>query len=144
MSAKHTFSIEHSINPETEQPFGPKYAGNFTVHRPTIADNGQIALNYAALTGGRTVLLNPLMLDSHAINLMYVFCNMKVLADEKPEWFNEDELYEEDEAAVRAVHEEVERWLGSFRPKSDSKGSQQGGGEPAVLVSTEVQASTAG
>lgn len=135
----HTFSIDEKINPLTEKPFGAKYAGTFAVHRPSIADDCKIALNYSAVTAGHKDLNLAVLASSNAVNLMYVFCNMKVLADEKPTWFDENNLFDEsDRCAVMAVHEEVERWLESFRSGSDSQGSGSGSGDPAVLVSGEI------
>ena len=142
MNLQHSFNITETINPITGAPFGSKYAGDFVIHRPSIADNGKIALNYAALTAGHKDL-NPAMLTSHAVNLLYIFCNMKVIASERPEWFDEHNLFDEnDEAAVITVHQEVERWLDTFRPQRDSGKSKQGSGESAVLVQGEIQPST--
>lgn len=119
MSNKHVFSIEHTENPETGRPFGTRYAGEFTVRRPTLADKREIALrDTARISLGGAV--NPAHLAVDVVNANFIFANLDVIGEEKPEWFDIGKLYEgEDEQAVHAVWREVERWLSTFRPKAN-------------------------
>lgn len=117
---KHVFTIEHTINKATELPFGTKYAGDFTVRRPTLSDKREIALrDTARISLGGAV--NPAHLAVDVVNINFVFANMDVIGEQKPEWFDIGKLYEgEDEQAVIAVWQEVERWLATFRPQGNS------------------------
>lgn len=119
-SNKHIFSIDHMENPDTGLPFGSRYAGEFSVRRPTLSDKREIALRDAArISLGGAV--NPLHLAVDVVNVNYIFANMDVIGETKPDWFDIGKLYEgEDEQAVHAVWREVERWLATFRPKGDT------------------------
>jgi hypothetical protein len=116
----HTFAIVDHINPTTQQPFGMKYAGNFKVHRPNLAEKRDIACRDAATLNiyGK---VNQLQMDKDVVNVNYIFSNMDVMADEKPDWFSLGKLYEEDEEVVYAVWKEVQKFLDSFRPQSATK-----------------------
>ena len=140
MSAStHSFSIENTKQPGSEEAFGAKYAGTFTIRRPTLRDNANISLKYSAAVSVAGTDVDPVRLAMiPAINLTYIFCYIGVIAEEKPEWFKSDLLYEEDEAAVHAVFEEVERWLASFRPQTASAPGEQGSADNQVLVSAKV------
>lgn len=136
---KHTFSIASKINPATEKPFGDTYSGNFTVRRPTIGDNGNIALAYAAITSAQGIELNPLTLSPDAVNMLYVFSVMKIIGEVIPEWFDKDTLYAgDDELAVIEVYTEVERWLETFRRKQGAINSGEGIQDATLLVQAEV------
>ncbi len=137
----HSFSLEHMVIPgsKTKEVFGPKYAGNFTVRRPTLRDNSDISLNYAAAVSKAGASINPMQLTMvSAINLTYIFCYIGVVAKEKPEWFDDNALYEDDEPAVFAVFTEVERWLSSFRPQAACAGGQPGSDDDEVLVPAKI------
>lgn len=116
---KHSFSIENTINPETGKPFGSKYAGQFTIRRPTLADNRAISLRDAAALG----IYGPVdqgQIDIKVVNVNFIFANLDVIAEQKPDWCDITKLYEgEDEQAVYAVWQEVKKFVDSFRPKAD-------------------------
>lgn len=117
-SNTNTFSIDKMINPETEQPFGSKYSGDFKVRRPTIADKEQIALLDAANLAREGILDNG-SLNRDVTNLSYIFAHFSVIGEELPPWFDKSKLYEEDEPAVYFAWGEVSRWLKTFRPTAN-------------------------
>lgn len=119
----HHFDLSTIINPATVtkespqgDPFGVQYSGQFTVRRPTLRDNANISLAFIRSTTS-TGEITPELMATPAIAVRYIFVMMGVVATEVPTWFNEDGLHEEDEPAVLAVHDEVERWLATFRQK---------------------------
>lgn len=137
--SRHTFAIDHITNPETGEAFGARFAGDFTVRRPTIRDNANIAIAFGKATQG--VEVNPMVLASPDINSLYICCFVNAIAEEKPEWFNE-EMFEEDIPAVLAVWQEIDNWRSQFRPKASAKAGVENGANPSVLVQTEVPANT--
>lgn len=116
---KHSFSIENTVNPATGKPFGSKYAGQFAVRRPNFADNRAIALrDAAALSAYGPVDQRHLSLD--VVNINFIFANLDVIAEKKPDWCDISKLYDEtDEQAIYTVWQEVKKFLDSFRPKAD-------------------------
>jgi len=131
---KHSLSIEMQKNPETGEQFGSKYGGEFIIRRPTLADKRDIALRDAASLNiyGQ---VNPLQMDRDVVNVNYIFANMDVIAEKRPEWFDMGKLYDgADEAAVYAVWTEVSRWLDTFRPDNNSGAGGDGSPAPQVLV----------
>lgn len=125
---KHTFSIELHKDANGNQ-FGAKYGGEFLVRRPSLTDKRDIALRDAAALNiyGQ---VNPLQMDRDVVNINFIFANMDVIGEKKPDWFDMGKLYgDEDEAAVYAVWAEVSRWLDTFRlnkdPATGGEGSQQ-------------------
>lgn len=135
---QHIFEISNSINPDTKEPFGAKFAGSFSVRRPTIKDNADIALAFSFATNkagplGFTAMSTP------AVTQLYIFCMIDTIASEKPDWFNVSTMYEDDEAAVYAVNDEVDRWLATFRHKAGSKAGGTGSDNPPSLVPDKIQ-----
>ena len=127
---KHSFSIELIKNPGNGEPFGAKYGGEFIVRRPTLADKRDIALRDAAALNIYGAV-NPLQMDRDVVNINYIFANMDVIAEKKPDWFDMGKLYDgQDEAAVYAVWQEVSRWLETFRHQ-DNPGTGGSGSSPA-------------
>lgn len=115
-----TICIENKIQENTGKPYGEKYAGVFSIKRPSIQDKRQIAIKNAASLSAHGEITQDVMPD--ALNMLgYIFIFMQHIATEPlPKWFNEAELYDEDVDAVYAVFAEVNEWLDSFRPKNDS------------------------
>ena len=115
-----SFSIESIINPTTKKPFGTKYTGSFSIRRPNLKDKTAITLRYVAglATAGGTgihLVIDPL-LDAN-----YLFCQLEVIKEAPlPEWFAMDKIYEEDEPAIDAVRDEVQKFLDSFRVQNGS------------------------
>ncbi len=127
---KHSFSIEMLKNPKTGEQFGAKYGGEFVTRRPTLADKRDIALRDAAALNiyGQ---VNPIQMDRDVVNINYVFANMDVIAEKKPDWFDMTKLYDgQDEDAVYAVWTEVSRWLDTFRPVNNSVAGGEGSPQP--------------
>lgn len=123
----HSFSIENTVNPVTGQAFGGKYAGVFSIRRPSLLDKKNIALKDAASMSSEgevdISLVNP------AIRLLtYAFCYVTTIAEQElPEWFDMASMFEpDDEEAVMAVWNEVNKYLNSFRPKASGGDSKQG------------------
>jgi hypothetical protein len=133
----HAFEINELINPETKEPFGEQFSGKFNVRRPTIKDNANIALAFSSATskGGA---LGMTAMSSPAVSQLYIFCMIDTIATEKPKWFDSSTMYEDDEAAVYAVHDEVDRWLATFRRETRSTTSSTGSGDAPVLVSDKI------
>lgn len=122
--SRHVFSIEKTINPETERPFGDKFAGNFMVRRPTLADKRDIALREQLYMGGA----NPVTLDRDVVNHAYIFAHLDVLCekDGRPDWCHPSKMFDggEDEKALYAVWQEVDGFLKPFR--SSESGQKSG------------------
>ena len=107
------FSIDKIINPSTKKPFGDKYAGEFHVRRPTIADETEIAIMDAANLNkyGR---VDADQVATESANNNYIFTKFKVLGEKVPEWFNATTTYSTDQPAINAAYKEVADWLGTF------------------------------
>lgn len=115
-----SFSIENAINPATEKPFGPKYAGTFTIRRPSLLDKKNIALRDAASMSAAGSL-DPTLIGDGTRLISYIFSFVETVSEGAlPEWFNMATMFEtEDEDAVLAVWQEVGKFLDNFRPKAD-------------------------
>lgn len=116
---KKTFQIEHTLDEATGRPFGSTYSGEFVVRRPTMADRHKIALVEAAGYAG----VDPLQLAPQTLNTNYIFAHVTVLAEKKPDWFDQSKLWagdseapSDDDRAILAVWKEVRAFLDSFRP----------------------------
>jgi hypothetical protein len=134
-SNSHSFDLSTIINPETKQPFPAKYAGEFTVRRPTLRDQSDTSLKYARAVSLAGINADPVRLAMiPSVNLMFIFAHIGTIAVAKPDWFDEDATYEEDEQAIRAVNGEVERWLSTFRPQIAGEGSKPGSADAETLV----------
>lgn len=131
----HSFSIENVNNASTGKPFGPKYAGSFTIRRPSLADKRMISVRDAASLSAAGELDISLVNDGIRL-INYVFSFVETVAEQPtPEWFDMHTMYDtEDEEAVLAVWAEVSKFLARFRPKTGGDGSQQGSGQPSLLV----------
>ena len=126
---KHTFTIADKLNPLTGLPFGADYAGAFTIRRPSIADKQTAAIRKAAVFCAYGHVAEE-MIPVGLRLITHVFTFVTTVACEKtPTWFDPENLFDEnDEAAMQAVSQEVNRWLDTFRPQRDpAPGS--GGGE---------------
>lgn len=136
---QHVFSIEHLENPETGLPFGSKYAGEFSIRRPTIRDKEEIALRDAANLARRgTVDLKQV--NSDVVNMSYIFSYLSVVASKVPGWFDPAKLYDDsDEVAVYTVWSEVSRWLATFRQGANGATGGSGSGQAQVLVPSDIQ-----
>lgn len=122
-----TFSIEADINPETDRPFGNRYAGEFTIRRPSLADRIRIAVKDAAsFSALGTAPLQSLSKD--VVNLNFVFCHLDILADSRPAWCYPDKLWAdfEDEIAVYFVWQKMDAFFQSFRAPASLPTDQKG------------------
>jgi len=130
----HAFSIENLINPETKLPFGPKYAGVFSIRRGSLRDREVSEQKEAAERNAFGVV----PADQIAAELSYSahifhFTNT-IAAEELPAWFDRTKIFDEDEPAVVAVWNEVQKFQDSFRRPDNSTGSAEASVEPAILV----------
>ena len=122
MSAqKKSFCIANVKNPTTGQVFGDKYGEPVIVRRPTAADKIAISTRHAGHMSAYGA--NPAHVPGSISDLAYIFCLLDAVCDQKdrPEWTQRDNVYEEDEAAIYALFEEVSQWLATFRPGGDDK-----------------------
>ena len=126
---QHSFSIENTTNLNTGIPFGSKYGGTFSVRRATLGDKTRISNKEAAernafgiVNAGQT---------PQGLELAAYFCIFiaTVATEPLPKWFDRDSMFDDDdEAAVFAVWQEVDRFQKSFRRGSDpdsSKGASE-------------------
>jgi hypothetical protein len=139
MQANHTFSIENVINEETGQPFGSKYAGAFTIRRPSFADQKAIELKNAASMAAYGNVPSDMIGDGTKL-LSYVVIFVQTIAvGPLPQWFDLDQMFDDcDELAVYAVWEEVQRFRESFRPNNSGSRSSDRSADPPVLVPEQV------
>lgn len=135
MSATKTFTIVDKINANTDKPFGDKYAGIFSIRRPSLLDKKNIAVKDAASMSFAGEIAAGTINDGIAM-INYIFAYITTVATAPlPEWFNMATMYEpEDEDAVLAVWSQVAEWLATFRSKEigvDGSGTVK---ESALLV----------
>jgi hypothetical protein len=120
----HTFSVENKINSLTNQPFGSKYGGNFTVRRPSLMDDTMIALRIAAERNAFGLVNADQVPAGYALAARTVHTVHQLSETDVPAWFDRDKLFDEnDQQALVAVWLEVGGFLDTFRPKSDGGGS---------------------
>jgi hypothetical protein len=134
MQFNTSFSIEHQISPTTNKPFGSKYAGTFSVRRPTLQDKTMTVLRYTAMisTEGGTGVH---MIADALLDINYAFAQLSVIKTaDLPSWFDRDKIYEEDEAAVQAVTKLVSDFINSFRNQNSGGESQPTSQDAAVVV----------
>jgi hypothetical protein len=122
------FSITEMVNPDTGKPFGEQYAGNFTARRPTLKDLQDVAILDAARTNAYGQISSEALTVEMA-NLSYIFASFDVYVTQRPDWFQQDSLYEEDMRAVTTAWKRVREWRATFRPKVGSAG---GDGKPNI------------
>jgi len=130
-----SFSIESQICPTTNKPYGTRYAGTFSIRRPSIRDRINADLrNSATLSAAGEV--NPDMLNGSTKLNSFIFAFVQTIAEQPlPEWFDMDSMYDDtDVDAVMSVWQEVGKFLDSFRPKASGEDSQQGSDQPSLLV----------
>ena len=109
---QHTFSIENTKVPGTEQVFGQKFAGTFSIRRPSLGDRQNIAVRKAAKMSAHGTA-NPQMISESMHLTIYIFVFLTTVATEPlPKWFDPDNIFtEEEELAVHVAWQEVSRWL---------------------------------
>ena len=121
MSNKYDFSISQIENPVTKRPFGERYEGQFIIRRPTKYDKRDIAIREQAYLGGIDPRLAP-----EVANDAFIYAHLDVLCEKegRPDWCYPSKMYEgEDEQALLAVWQEVDRILEPFRTKrTDTEG----------------------
>ena len=135
MQLTTSFSIENLINPETQQPFGAKYAGTFNLRRQSLQDRNVADIRKAAILNAYgTTNFNAL--GEWTLTSTSIYCTVCSIATEKlPDWFDYSKIYDEsDEAAVLAVWEEVQKFLKSFRPDKGGDAGKSRSQESKVLV----------
>ena len=133
------FSIENVVCHTTQKPFGAKYAGKFSIRRPSLLDKRTIALRDAA-TMSEFGPTNPDLVGNGAKLLSYAVTFVEVVATAPtPEWFDMSKMYDdEDEDAILAVWQEVQAFLATFRSKAAGNDGGEGSQQPAVLVQGQV------
>jgi hypothetical protein len=137
---QHSFSIQNTLDPETQEPFGEKYAGQFTVRRPSAHDKKMIALKDAAsMAVYGTVDIRLIGEGTKLLSYIDAFVKHVALGD-IPKWFGMDQMFDEtDENAALAVWEEVQAFLATFRPGKAPGAGGGAEGEPEPLVPEKVQ-----
>jgi hypothetical protein len=117
----HSFSIENAINSLTGQPFGPEYAGQFTIRQPSLADKQMIAVKKAAIMSAFGYIADETMIRPGIRLSIHIYAHVTHTAVEKvPDWFNPEKMFKDtDEDAMLAVSQEVNRWLDTFRSKTN-------------------------
>ena len=88
--------------------FTIKGVGDFTLHRPLMADYKAIGRRVTALSGGMNLV------DQDAMMLIRIEAILETLADDKPKGFKFDNL--EDPIPLFVFLREYGEWLDSFRP----------------------------
>lgn len=147
MSDPHrkSFSIEHTINPVTKQPFGPKYAGTFSIRRASIFDSTLISAKKAAernLYGRVDADQIPPGL-ALAADIYHHVSHVALAA--LPEWFDRSLMFsEEDQHAMSQVWLEVQTFEDSFWPSSGNRDSGSNGDVGTVPVPAALQSSPEG
>lgn len=134
-----SFTIDEKICSTTEKPFGSKYAGTFSVRRPSLLDKIIIAVKDAARMSIAGEIA-PGTLGDRPATISYIYSFMTTVNTEPlPEWFDLSAMYEdEDEDAMFAVWSEVSGFLSTFRPKAIGEDGGAGKQKPPVLVSSEI------
>jgi hypothetical protein len=134
----HCFSIENLINPETGEPFGPKFTGIFNIRRASLRDREMAEQKEAAERNAFGVVPAGQVPPELAYSAHIFHYTDTIATEELPPWFDRAKIYDEDEPAIVAVWNEVQKFQDSFRrPASGTVGTGTGGESP-VLVSPEV------
>lgn len=133
------FNIESALCPTTGKPFGSKYAGSFSIRRPSLLDKRTIALR-DAVTMSEFGAVNPELIGEGLKLLSYIVTFVETTSTVPlPKWFDLAEMHEdEDEDAILAVWQEVQTFLASFRPKAAGSDGGEGDKQPALLVQDKV------
>ena len=120
-----SFSIENEVCPSTKKPYGTRYAGTFSIRRPSIGDRINADLRNAATLSAAGVV-DPDMLGGSTKLNSFIFAFVQTIADQPlPEWFDKDTMYEDtDTDAVMTVWQKTGEFLDSFRPKADGNDSK--------------------
>jgi predicted nucleotidyltransferase len=121
--SQHSFSIESKINPITNQPFGPKYSGNFHIKRPTFLDETMIECRIAAERNAFG-LVDEAQLPPLHNQISRIFNTVAQISTEKlPAWFDRTTIFLDDGndmKALTAVNQEVSGFFKSFRSGNNS------------------------
>lgn len=138
MKKVHSFSIENTkTDPDrTDSPvFGSKYAGTFSIRRPSLQDKNTINLHEAASLSAAGHV-NPALISGRTRLTAQIFASIAVLSEQSPPaWFDMDQMYDEtDEDAVLAVWAEVQKFVDSFRSSAaGDTGTTAGTGAPLLV-----------
>ena len=113
---KLSFSIANQINPNTGEPFGPKYEGSFNIRLASIRDKTLIAQRKAAERNAFGTTPEEQVPEGLELARHIFFFVKAVAIEETPKWFDSDNLYDDDdEAALLQVWQEVQTFQNSFR-----------------------------
>ena len=125
---KKTFSIETKINPITNQPFGSKYSGNFTIRQASMMDRQLVASRVAAEIN-MFGLVDESQMPPGLVKGSRICHTVGQLSTEPaPDWFDRSKMFDEnDEAALLAVEKEVVDFSNSFRAGVGSGDGGKGG-----------------
>lgn len=116
----------------------PKFTGLFTVHYPTQMERLRIGVLKATLLGNQIV-------DVGTENLAIVMSTLDTVIDEKPEWFDMDNIELEYEM-IETVYLEYLDWVNSFRGNNkpvDNGKDSEGARSEVSMVDTEDVSGTA-
>jgi hypothetical protein len=113
---------------------GRRYTGVFEFKRPTIAERSRIGILKAQYGQGLTNL------DEYTNLLHTAMATLDVVCIRKPEWFNYDQLYDDD--VIFHVFVEYKKWEAFFRSEKgtttavpDTGGTKTpAGGNPEEVV----------
>lgn len=116
MQLTHEFSIQTTLRADTKQPYGPKYAGTFSIRRPSIQDKYNAAAKNASLRCAFGHVPEGAISEGLE-TIVYMICFVEAIATKQlPDWFKAELIFDEsDEAAVGAVWAEVQTFLKTFR-----------------------------
>jgi hypothetical protein len=129
-SNTHSFSIENLINPATNLPFGPKYGGVFSIRRASLRDREVAEQREAAERNAFGIVPADQMPPALSYSAHIFHYTQTVATEELPAWFNRTRIYDEDEPAVIAVWDEVQKFQDSFRVQADSPAGSGTGEQP--------------
>lgn len=98
------------------------YKGQFTCKKPSVLDKSKIGVKHAQLNGGRTLIRENGKVVAGDIDEMtdfinYIFAFLEFTLIQKPQWWDLNTIT--DINLVIKVYEEVDKFIGSFRPKTE-------------------------
>lgn len=114
---QHSFSVENLKVPGNEEVFGPKYAGVFTIRRPSLGDKQDIAFKKGAAMAVHGIA-NPAEISESIRLSTHIFAFFTTVSVGKlPDWFDPERVFsEKDEMAVYAAWKAVGDWLDASFP----------------------------
>jgi hypothetical protein len=112
----HSFNVDYT-------DINPTFLGTFSIHYPSQLERMQIGVTKSALLGGN------MPVDVLTDNIAHIAATLDSIIDSKPDWFDVGNP-ELDYDILRAVYEECNNWIDSFRkpitPNNPEADSQNG------------------